>query len=66
MVVDTVRSSAAEVQTPFLQGSVMRHPATLITFDNVDFASAWDLQRRLVHERAAGRCPDTVKSSCKQ
>ena len=38
----------------------MRHPATLITFDNVDFASAWDLQRRIARERASDRRPDTL------
>lgn len=38
----------------------MRYPATLITFDSLDFAPVWDLQRWLVQERAADRRPDTL------
>lgn len=38
----------------------MRHPATLITFDKLDFAPAWELQRHIVRERAANRCGDAL------
>ncbi|MBM4134201.1 MAG: lipoyl(octanoyl) transferase LipB [Nitrospira sp.] len=38
----------------------MSTPAWLLNFDRLDYAPAWDLQRRLVEERVADRCPDTL------
>ncbi len=38
----------------------MPRPASLITYEQVDFAGAWDLQHRLVQERTVDRRPDTL------
>lgn len=38
----------------------MASPGTLLTYDQLDYASAWDLQHRLVEERVADRRPDTL------
>ncbi|MBI5411469.1 MAG: lipoyl(octanoyl) transferase LipB [Nitrospirae bacterium] len=38
----------------------MASPGTLLTYDRLDYASAWDLQQRLVEERVADRRPDTL------
>jgi lipoyl(octanoyl) transferase len=35
-------------------------PALLLNVDHLDYAPAWDLQRRLVEERAAGLRPDLL------
>jgi lipoate-protein ligase B len=35
-------------------------PAVLLSYDRLDYASAWDLQHRLVEERVAARRPDTL------
>ncbi|TAJ32046.1 MAG: lipoyl(octanoyl) transferase LipB [Nitrospirae bacterium] len=38
----------------------MSGPGLLLVYDRLDYAAAWDLQRRLVEERVAGRRPDTL------
>lgn len=38
----------------------MTSPGILVTHDRLDYASAWDLQRRLVEERITGCRPDTL------
>jgi lipoate-protein ligase B len=38
----------------------MANPAVLLNYDRLDYASAWDLQHRLVEERVAARRPDTL------
>jgi lipoate-protein ligase B len=38
----------------------MASPAVLLNYDRLDYASAWDLQHRLVEERVAARRPDTL------
>lgn len=37
-----------------------RPAGRLITCDRLDYETAWDLQRRLVEDRIADRCPDTL------
>lgn len=38
----------------------MSTPALLLNVDHLDYAPAWDLQRRLVEERASGLRPDLL------
>lgn len=38
----------------------MSSPGILLVHDRLDYAAAWDLQRRLVEERVADRRPDTL------
>ncbi len=38
----------------------MKLSASLVFYDRLDYSRGWDLQRRLVQERAADRCPDTL------
>jgi len=35
-------------------------PGTLLQFECLDYEAAWRLQRRLVEDRLADRCPDTL------
>lgn len=38
----------------------MTRPGAMMSYDRLDYGAAWELQRRLVEERAAERRPDTL------